>query len=161
MTEVRVHARAAIPADRDAVIDLIRALNTYEAAIAGDRLVTRTAAEAYYKALSERIARQDGRLLVADAQGRVVGALGLVVQEDQPFIQDDVRRHGYVTDLVVHEQWRGHGIGRLLLAEAERLARSKGLKRLVIGVLVGNEGAERLYKTVGFRPYASALIKAL
>jgi GNAT superfamily N-acetyltransferase len=161
MTQVRVHARTAIPADRDAVVGLIQALNAYESAITGDRLVTRAAAEAYYKALSERIARQDGRLLVADAQGRVVGALGFVVQEDHPFICDNVRRHGYVTDLVVHEQWRGQGIGRLLLAEAESLARGNGLKRLVIGVLARNEGAERLYREIGFEPYASALVKAL
>jgi ribosomal protein S18 acetylase RimI-like enzyme len=161
MSDVEIRIRTALPADRDAMVDLIQALNTYEAAIAGDRLVTRAAAQAYHKALLERAARQDGRLLVADAQGRVVGMLGLVVQEDHVFIREDVRRHAYVTDLVVHADWRGQGIGRLLLAQAERVARAQGLKRLVIGVLAGNDGAERLYRELGFAPYAKALVKGL
>jgi ribosomal protein S18 acetylase RimI-like enzyme len=161
MSEIEVRVRTALPADRDAVVDLIQALNAYEAGIADDRLVSRSAAATYYKALLERIARQDGRLLVASAQERVVGALGLIVQEDHAFIREDVRRHAYVTDLVVHGDWRGQGIGKMLLGEAERLARAKDLKRLVIGVLAGNEAAERLYKEIGFRPYANALVKPL
>jgi len=161
MTMVEVRVRTAIPADRDAVVDLIRVLNTHEQALSGDRLTSRTAAEAHYAALLARIAQQDGRLLAADAQGRVVGALGLVVQDDPPFIRADLRRHAYVTDLVVDENWRGQGIGRLLLTEAERLARDKGLRRLVIGVLSGNQGAARLYGDFGFEPYATALVKGL
>ena len=43
-----VRLRTATAADRDALVDLIQALNTYEAAITGDRLVTRAAAEGYY-----------------------------------------------------------------------------------------------------------------
>ena len=87
--------------------------------------------------------------------------LGLIVQEDQVFVREDVRRHGYVCDLVVDEEWRGKGIGRLLLAEAERCTREKGLKRLVIGVMAGNDGAERLYAELGFSVYAKAMMKAL
>ena len=87
--------------------------------------------------------------------------LGLIVQEDQVFVRDDVRRHGYVSDLVVDEAWRGKGIGRLLIGEAERLTREKGLKRLVIGVMAGNDGAERLYGELGFSVYAKAMMKPL
>lgn len=161
MSAVEVRIRTAFPADRPAVVGLIRELNAHEAGIAGDRLTTRAAAEAYYAALLARIAQQDGRLLVADAQGRVVGALGLVVQDDPPFVRADLRRHAYVTDLVVEDGFRSQGIGRLLLAEAEALARVKGLKRLVIGVLAGNDEAARLYGRAGFKPYASALVKSL
>jgi ribosomal protein S18 acetylase RimI-like enzyme len=71
------------------------------------------------------------------------------------------RRHGTVTDLVVHEDWRGRGIGRMLLAEAERLTRAEGLKRLVIGVLVANEKAERTYRNFGFEPYVAIMKKEL
>jgi GNAT superfamily N-acetyltransferase len=153
--------RTALLSDRDAVVALIRALNLYEAGLNDDRLVTQAAAEAYYVTLSERIARQDGRLLVAEAEGRVVGMLGLIVQEDQVFVRDDVRQHGFVCDLVVDEAWRGRGIGRLLLAEAERCTRAKGLKRLFIGVLEGNRDAERLYAKLGFGSYLKTMMKPL
>ena len=45
----------------------------------------------------------------AEAEAAVVGMLGLIVQEDQVFVRADVRRHGYVCDLVVDEAWRGQG----------------------------------------------------
>ncbi|MDF3059963.1 MAG: hypothetical protein K0S06_72 [Microvirga sp.] len=153
--------RTAEPSDRDALVRLIRTLNVYEAAITGDRLVTQAAAETYYAALIERVAKQEGRVLVAESDRRAIGMLGLIVQEDQVFVREDVRRHGYVCDLVVDEEWRGKGIGRLLLAEAERCTREKGLKRLVIGVMAGNDGAERLYAELGFSVYAKAMMKAL
>jgi GNAT superfamily N-acetyltransferase len=156
-----VRIRTAEPADRDVLVRLIRALNTYEAGITGERLVTQAAAEAYYRSLMERVAKQEGRILVAEAAGCIVGMLGLVVQEDQVFVREEVRRHGYVCDLVVDQDWRGRGIGRLLLAAAERCTREKGLRRLVIGVMAGNVGAERLYAELGFAVYAKAMMKPL
>jgi ribosomal protein S18 acetylase RimI-like enzyme len=153
--------RTAEPSDRDALVRLIRTLNVYEAAITGDRLVTQAAAETYYAALIERVAKQEGRVLVAESDRRAIGMLGLIVQEDQVFVREDVRRHGYVCDLVVDEAWRGTGIGRLLMAEAERHTREKGLKRLVIGVMAGNDVAERLYGELGFSIYAKAMMKPL
>ena len=156
-----VRVRTALAADREAIVGLIRALNIHEAAITGDRLVTHSAADAYYLALLDRIARQEGRLLAAAAEAGVVGMLGLIVQEDQVFVRADLRRHGYVSDLVVEEAWRGQGVGRLLIGEAERLTREKGLKRLVIGVMAGNAGAERLYGELGFSLYAKAMMKPL
>jgi ribosomal protein S18 acetylase RimI-like enzyme len=91
----------------------------------------------------------------------VVGAMGYCVDEDAAYVADDVRRHGTVTDLIVHEDRRGHGIGRMLLREAERLTREAGLKRLFIGALVANEPACRIYETFGFEPYVSLLVKEL
>jgi ribosomal protein S18 acetylase RimI-like enzyme len=159
MSNIRL--RTANPDDREALVRLIRALNIYEAAITGDRLVTQAAAEGYYAGLLERVAKQEGRLLVAEADRHVVGMLGFIVQEDQVFVREDVRRHGYVCDLVVDEDWRGKGVGRLLVRAAERCTREKGLKRLVIGVMAGNDGAERLYAELGFSVYAKAMLKPL
>ncbi len=153
--------RTVLPADRDAAIDLVRALNVHENALTGDRLETRAAAEASYDRLLERIATRQGRLVVAEAEGRVVGLAGFVIEEDEPFVADAFRRYGLVTDLVVHADWRGRGLGRRLLEEMEGLARAAGLKRLAIGVLEGNAGAARLYRTVGFGDYLRVMTKDL
>ena len=84
----KVRVGTALPADREAIVGLIRALNIHEAAITGDRLVTHAAAETYYLALVDRIARQEGRLLAAEAEAAIVGMLGLIIREDQAFVRE-------------------------------------------------------------------------
>lgn len=157
MTDITL--RTATPADRDAVIDLILALNRFEADLTGDRKRERRAAAAYHDELMQRLARRNGRVVLAEAGGVTVAMMGFSLDEDAAYVTDDVRRHGTVTDLVVTEEWRGRGIGRRLLAEAERLTREAGLTRLTIGALVANRQAERTYRAYGFDPYVSILVK--
>ncbi len=156
-----VSLRTARSADREAVIDLIQVLNVYEAALTGDRTRDRASAARYYDDLLHRLAKRQGRIVLAEVDRMVVAAMGFCLDEDAAYVSEDVRRHGTVTDLVVREEWRGRGIGRILLAEAERLTREAGLRRLVIGALVANENAERTYRAFGFEPYVSILVKPL
>jgi GNAT superfamily N-acetyltransferase len=154
-----IRLRTALPSDRDAVIDLIHVLNAFEAYLTGDRKRDRMAAAAYYEELLQRLSKRNGRIVLAEAEDGPVALMGFSLDEDAAYVTDDVRRHGTVTDLVVREEWRGRGVGRLLLEEAERLTREAGHRRLVIGVLVGNEKAERSYRAFGFDPYVSILVK--
>ena len=153
--------RTASAGDQDAVVDLILALNLHEADLTGDRRRDRAGAASYYDELQQRLSRRNGRIVLAEEHGSIVAAMGFSVDEDAAYVTEDVRRHGTVTDLVVHREWRGKGVGRLLLAEAERLTREAGCRRLMIGVLVDNERAERLYRSAGFEPYVSILSKEL
>jgi GNAT superfamily N-acetyltransferase len=156
-----VTLRTARPADRDAVIELIHRLNLFEADLAGDRRRDYGGAMGYYDELLQRLSRRQGRVVLAEEGGIVIAAMGFSIDEDAAYVAEDVRRHGTVTDLIVHEGWRGRGVGRMLLAEAERLTREAGLKRLFIGALVANEPACRIYENFGFAPYVSLLVKDL
>jgi GNAT superfamily N-acetyltransferase len=62
------------------------------------------------------------------------------------------RRHrGGLGAMYVAPEFRGRGIGRGLLAEAIRQARTlPGLEELTLAVTVGNETAKALYGTAGF-----------
>lgn len=151
--------RAALPADREAVIELIHQLNVFEADLVGDRRRDYEAASAYYDELMQRLSRRNGRIVLAEAGDVIVGAMGFSLDQDAAYVTDEVRNHGTVTDLIVHDEWRGQGIGRTLLSEAERLTKEAGHKRLVIGALVANERAERTYRAFGFEPYVSILAK--
>ena len=153
--------RTAFPADRDAVVSLIRQLNVVEADLTGDRLRDHSAASAYHEELLERLAKRDGRVILAEEDGEVLAAMGFVVQTDAAYVVESVREYAVVTDLVVDARFRGRGIGQMLLREAERLAREAGLKRLTIAALVANERAERTYREFGFEPYVTILVKAL
>ena len=58
-----------------------------------------------------------------------------------------------VHDLVVHADWRGRGLGRALLAAAERAARERGCCKLTLEVLSGNAAARAAYRACGFAAY--------
>ncbi|MET0428668.1 MAG: GNAT family N-acetyltransferase [Microvirga sp.] len=161
MTRVTISLRAAVPSDREAVVEFIHQLNVFETALTGDRRVDYGAARSYYGELQQRISRNGGRIVLALAERQVVAAMGFSLDEDAAYIVDEVRRHGTVTDLVVAEAWRGRGVGRLLLQEAERLTRAAGYKRLLIGALAANARARRIYEDFGFEPYVSILTKDL
>lgn len=56
-------------------------------------------------------------------------------------------------DVVVSRRFRGRGIGRLLLAEAERIARERGCCKITLEVLEGNQVARAAYEKAGFGAY--------
>jgi GNAT superfamily N-acetyltransferase len=151
--------RTALPADRDAVIELIHQLNVFEADLVGDRRRDYGAAAEYYDELMQRLSRRNGRVVLAEAERVIIGAMGFSLDQDAAYVADSFRNHGTVTDLIVHNDWRGRGIGQLFLKDAERLTKEAGLKRLFIGVLVANERAERTYRAFGFEPYVSIMSK--
>lgn len=63
-----------------------------------------------------------------------------------PILEDEY----YIEHLAVSPEKRGQGIGKQLMDFAEGLAKTKGLKRIVLDVEIENEGALRLYKRLGF-----------
>jgi GNAT superfamily N-acetyltransferase len=153
--------RTALPRDRDTVVELIHQLNVFEADLVGDRRRDYDGAYAYYDELMARLARRNGRIVLAEANGIVVGAMGFSIDQDAAYVVGEFRSHGTVTDLIIHAEWRGRGIGQMLLNEAERLTREAGLKRIMIGALVANERAVRTYQQFGFEPYVTFLKKEL
>lgn len=53
--------------------------------------------------------------------------------------------------VIVDPEFRGHGIGRLLLEATLADLKSRGAPRVVLTTADGNEAAHRLFADVGFR----------
>jgi GNAT superfamily N-acetyltransferase len=155
MTQIR----PATEADRPSLIEQFQALNAHEDLISHDRRVDVAAAEESLARAEARVARSGGTMLVAERDGRVVGHMFLTYEEHAIFVRPETRTYGYVAELFVREEARRQGIGRRLLEEAERLVAARGIPHLIIGVLAGNEAAERTYARFGFAAYAHELIK--
>jgi GNAT superfamily N-acetyltransferase len=87
----------------------------------------------------------DHVLLVAEESGLVAG--WLQVSRVRVFETADGAEIG---GLVVDEDLRGGGIGRRLLAEAERWARERGCRRLRVRTNVVRERTHDFYRSAGF-----------
>lgn len=95
--------------------------------------------------------------IIAECDGQVVGftALRLLpcVFYAPPYAE--------ITELFVEERYRQQGIGRALLAHAERLARSAGAEELFVATNFENTTALSLYRSAGFADYDLLLQKDL
>ncbi|HWU09962.1 MAG TPA: GNAT family N-acetyltransferase [Streptomyces sp.] len=68
---------------------------------------------------------------------------------------------GYVFDIEVREEHRGHGHGRALMHLAEDITRDAGLGLLGLHVFASNTPALRLYESLGYEVTQYNLAKAL
>jgi GNAT superfamily N-acetyltransferase len=137
--------RAALPADGDDVAGLLGQLG-YPC----------DHAEATARILAVADDRRQA-LLVAVERGAVRGLLALHAMYSLARGADIVR----ITALVVDGQARGHGIGRLLLREAERLARAGGAQRLEISSGSHRTDAHAFYRGCGFAESGLRFVKPL
>ena len=58
---------------------------------------------------------------------------------------------GHVTQLCVSPQWRGRGLGSLLLQQTARTLRNDGGKALSLTVTEANQSARAVYESLGYR----------
>jgi GNAT superfamily N-acetyltransferase len=144
------HIRPMGYSDREAVIDLIWALNLHENAIAGNRRVERAAAAECLAATDVRLKEMDGFQRVACQNGAVLGYVSAFVDDAPVYIVAEQRRHVWVADLIVDAHARNQGIGRALVAAVEEMAISKGIRRVQIGFVAGNAGADAFYARRGY-----------
>ena len=62
----------------------------------------------------------------------------------------DLAQNGHISDLAVANHHDGEGVGRALLAYAERWAREHKYRHLQLAVFPGNERARTIYEKAGF-----------
>ncbi|MFW5870621.1 MAG: N-acetyltransferase family protein [Candidatus Sumerlaeota bacterium] len=140
MTLEDVTIRNATRDDLDALVALLSSLFSIEADFAVDF-------EQQRRGLEMMLARPDERwVMVAETDGRVVGmvTLQLLISTAQggPV--------GFVEDMVIDENVRGMGVGRILLSAMEARAGEAGLSRLQLLADRENEGALRFYERAGW-----------
>ena len=70
-------------------------------------------------------------------------------------------RHLYIYDLVVKEEARSKGYGRLLMDHVEGVARREGCETAALACDLEREGALRLYERRGYQKPSYAMRKAL
>jgi GNAT superfamily N-acetyltransferase len=105
----------------------------------------RERAAAFWRGVAEGVGRGERVLLVAEAEGSLVGTVQLVFAqpENQPHRAD-------VAKMLVHRRGRRRGVAVALLAAVEDAARAAGTDVLVLDTVTGSD-AERLYARAGWQ----------
>ena len=153
--------RPARASDHAALVEQYLGLNLHEDPITHDRVTDRAGAEESLAAAEAWVRKTNGVVLVAEVNGRVVGHLFLTFEEAPPFVRKELRAYAYIAELFVRAEARRLGVARALLAAAERIARERGVSRILVSALAGNIPAETTYERAGFAAYATELIKKL
>jgi GNAT superfamily N-acetyltransferase len=137
--------RGAVPADADDVAALLTQLGyPCEPSDAAERIAS--------------VLHNDRQaLILARDRGAVCGLLALDYMYSLPLGTITCR----VTALVVSPEAQGHGVGRLLLRDAERRARIGGAARLEVTSAGHRTDAHAFYRACGFSEGAVRFVKLL
>jgi ribosomal protein S18 acetylase RimI-like enzyme len=104
----------------------------------------------------ELLTKPDTLLLLAfDGESAVGYGLAHVLPVADSWIPDTWQtgaRIGEIESLSVLPEYRGSGLGSLLLDRLETHLRARGAQDLILGVLPGNADAIRLYERRGYQP---------
>jgi ribosomal protein S18 acetylase RimI-like enzyme len=105
----------------------------------------------------------DGVGLVAERDGRVVGAL--IGEIEKPAEGSDTyavpTSTAHVHDLAVLPEAQGAGVGRALMERFEQLLRERGVESYGLEVMAGNDAATAFYDKLGLELAQVTLYKVL
>ena len=96
----------------------------------------------YEKHGSKGRARPHDTFFMAMQEGQLIGCVRFCVEENTPLLRT----------MMVHEEYRRKGIGRLLLEEFRRFLDSKGIKNVYC---IPYTHLEKFYGTIGFKKIKS------
>lgn len=139
--------------DLAAVRDCVIELQDHEASIYSRLPPGSEVVDNCIKHMLEQCTKCLGKIIVAEVSGEVAGFVTVLckVKSEEP--DDGDLEYGLISDLVVKFEFRGHGVGRKLLDSAESAARAENVEWLRIGVIAGNQVAEKLYTSLGYSPW--------
>jgi len=159
MPEIRPFTVADVPA----IKVLLAQLQAVELALQPKRKSQpEVAAEELWAEGQKMVDEGKGVVLVAEQGGVLVGVgIGYETVSGDLSVTLEARRTGYISDLVVHESWRGKGIGSDLLNGLMARFRARGLHTARIGAITENAGAIKLYEQIGFKHVSVAMERPL
>ena len=113
------------------------------------------AARAIRSLLRSMLADPSCAVFVSERDGEVVGMSSVRIERAPPILQEVERAE--ITDLGVRRSHRRRGIGRALAQAALAWVGDRGVGRVEVRVVVGNEGGQAFWSALGFRDHVQIL----
>lgn len=117
------------------------------------------AEEGYSWFLGSQLREDESLVLVAERDGRVVGYLYASIEARN--WKELRERAGFVHDILVNDESRGHGIAERLMDAAFAWMREQNVPRVLLWTAASNHRARKLFDRLGFRPTMLEMTKEL
>ena len=140
---MKLVVRTAVEADLPRLLELLDQID--DSMYAGREDAGRAARLSAFRQIA---ADPRQHLLLAEASGRIVGTVHLVVI---PHLSRTCKPSGLLESMVVDETYRRKGVGAALLREVQRLAREAGCYKLALSSNLARRGAHRFYSRLGWK----------
>lgn len=111
--------------------------------------------------LEEIFAAEDSTIVVADADGQVVGLAEVYVREDEVNAYRVPYRYAHLQSMVVSETYRKRGIGKQLLEAAEQWARERDASEMRLDVWEFEAGPLKFYEDHGYHTLRRTMVQKL
>ena len=158
--------RTYTPADYETILRLMNELQSYVASLdqlGKMRKISDFDAKKYVDHLLGKIQRDNGVIFVAEEQEKVaVFIAGTIPEETEADLQDHYPiREGKIIELVVTAQYRGKGVGQMLMEKIEEYFRAQECKFSRVGCFASNVSAHAFYKKCGYEDRYIEMLKKL
>jgi ribosomal protein S18 acetylase RimI-like enzyme len=100
-------------------------------------------------------------VFVAEVDGHAAGMVYVLIRTNSPLPIMAPRRFAVVDTLAVAEAYRRRGLARALMAAAEQWAVSQGAQDIELQVYEFNQGAQELYRALGYETVTRRMGKLL
>jgi ribosomal protein S18 acetylase RimI-like enzyme len=111
--------------------------------------------EHWAKILRDWLRDDEVCILVAEAEGRLVGYIIGMLRENPPVLLPSA--YGLVSDVCVHPAWRQQGIGRRLFEALKDWFTEKELSTVQLNVAHGNPVSQAFWRAMGCADYMDRL----
>jgi GNAT superfamily N-acetyltransferase len=151
--------RRASPSDVPELVTLWTEFMVHHEALDDSLRRRDDAADLWSQYLVSRLDADRTRVLVAEAEQRLVGYAVATISEYPPIYTET--EYGFIQEIVVHQGRRRRGIGRRLVAAAEAWLDGRGIRRIELKVDVLNEASRAFWQAVGYERNTESLLKKL
>ncbi|MBI5147049.1 MAG: GNAT family N-acetyltransferase [Thaumarchaeota archaeon] len=112
---------------------------------------------AFRKRIHRYLDEKDKRILVAEQNSKVIGLVSMMFL----LRLNRTKLELYIPELIVSENHRGLGIGKLLIESCISMAKKKKCFRIRLESGNQREGAHRFYKKIGFEQSALSYTRTI
>lgn len=134
---------------KDLLVELQKYISSID--IEGYNIVGNQYREKYFKEMLKNINEKNGKVFLYKENEKIIGLVAGIINNDKITTFDfNAPKRGRITELVVDKNYRGKGIGKVLLQKMSNYLKSQGSEKIMIAVFGYNEKAIKFYQNNGF-----------